>query len=334
MDQAKSGLAQQNCSATSGSPSSSLHFSRLSGIVDVMNIVLRSRCPSFSTGIARLSLGTRQLGGTGLRRAFATDSSLSRTSALHSRAGMMKTTTLSLVLSHSGIAQPMRANSAQRPLHANVAPLAHAQSVHQQIIRARRVRNVQEATTRIWACRLSLRQSQTPGGSHTRWSCPTADEHAARAVFCAAAERQGGAQEDRFVCKAGLDQEAELRGLMLPPLAFFAVFDGHGGEGTANFLERMLHCSFVEELQKLKRSRVRVCIAPALAQAFRATERRIVNGILRCARAGGEEDSDDDPETPCPDGADEADAGGRAGAWGGSPPPLVLSGHAASLTPY
>lgn len=36
-------------------------------------------------------------------------------------------------------------------------------------------------------------------------------------------EAHVGSQEDRFVCKTGLERETELKGLVLAPLAFFGV---------------------------------------------------------------------------------------------------------------
>ncbi len=54
--------------------------------------------------------------------------------------------------------------------------------------------------------------------------------------------------------------------LRLPTLSFFGVYDGHGGNQTAEFLVEHLHANFARELKKLSRSRL--ALARCLQQSL------------------------------------------------------------------
>jgi len=61
-------------------------------------------------------------------------------------------------------------------------------------------------------------------------------------------------QEDRFTCEAEMEKnETDYPTLfkkILHSLSFFAVYDGHGGEDTSEFLCQQLHKDFARELEE------------------------------------------------------------------------------------
>ncbi|EKX35795.1 hypothetical protein GUITHDRAFT_40342, partial [Guillardia theta CCMP2712] len=72
---------------------------------------------------------------------------------------------------------------------------------------------------------------------------------------------------------------------------FFAVFDGHGGEGTVDFVQDHLPKNFAKELRKCLnrklRGRFSTCLATALKQAFKLTDNQSVQGTKTCMDSSG-----------------------------------------------
>eukprot|EP00960_Hanusia_phi_P073397 768003-Hanusia_phi.AAC.5 len=101
-------------------------------------------------------------------------------------------------------------------------------------------------------------------------------------------------QEDRSIKVQIMNNNPdypELMNITMPDLSFFAVFDGHGGEGTAEFVQHHLPRSFAKELRKCLNKKLRgsfnTCLVTALKKAFKITDNLIKEMID--SRAWGEQ---------------------------------------------
>mmetsp|Transcript_22955 Transcript_22955/g.54390 ORF Transcript_22955/g.54390 Transcript_22955/m.54390 type:complete len:508 (+) Transcript_22955:373-1896(+) len=125
-------------------------------------------------------------------------------------------------------------------------------------------------------------------------------------------------QEDRYVVQPEMERHPELQALHLPTLSFFGVYDGHGGKEAADYLVAKLHANFAKELKKLSRSRI--CVKTALKQAFKATDRALIDMISA-------NQADQDPPTHVTPRR-SLDAPGLAPEWRWSEP--VIGRHESS----
>mmetsp|Transcript_38878 Transcript_38878/g.60608 ORF Transcript_38878/g.60608 Transcript_38878/m.60608 type:complete len:304 (-) Transcript_38878:103-1014(-) len=86
-----------------------------------------------------------------------------------------------------------------------------------------------------------------------------------------------------------MNVEEEFQELNLPSLNYFAVYDGHGGSNTVEFVRTHLHKDFANELIR-QGSLTRWSIGTALSQAFKCTDRTLIEKLSRWQQNGVRED--------------------------------------------